>query len=190
MTSLHPAEPTDSTATRERRPDEAIVPYETVATSVHALIAAQAENQRQELLVFNPSREVDSIVEHIEERLKQDPELIALVREWVASNRRERVHVHGATGQIDLVARTLAVRPDRQGLGIKRAAAMLREPLKVIRAARTEVVEFKTYYLACCSVKDVVGQVPVATLRGPGMGQRLGNDLHGVLCDLLTDGAS
>lgn len=190
--STHTADATPQTQVCEQRPDP-IVPYDTVAGIVSELIDAQNENDRQNLLVFNPSPEHDSIVERIGHQLREDPELIALIREWVASNRKERTHVREATGPADLIARTLAVQPDRQGLGIKTAAAMLREPLKVIRAGRTDVVEAKAYFLACCTVKDVIGQMPVATLRGASMRERLGSTrertgLHDVLCDLLTDG--
>lgn len=172
--------------------------YQQVAGSVRLLMDAQGENDHQRLLVFNPSAEVDSIAEIIvwaartnaspaEVRDEVMPHLSALL----ASNERERGHVRDATGPLDLFARTLSVvQSERQGLGVKRAADRLRPALKIIRRAQTEVVDAKTYFLACGTVKDVIGEVPVATLRGGSMRNQLRPGLHGVLCDLLTDGVA
>ena len=112
-----------------------------------------------------------------------------LFRLWVQSNRRERGHQHAAVGPLDSLSTLLHAEGVRSTLTIKTAARRLREPLKTIRRHQTDRVDTKDFFLASGLIKDVIGELPAATLRGSSLRNELGSGLHDLLCDLLTDGA-
>jgi hypothetical protein len=160
-----------------------------------SLLDAQVENEQQHLIVFNPSPEADSLVEHVVSLVRDGTDPVAaaeritpLLNQLVASNQRERAHQHDAARPLDNLTSFLHVHGHR-GLSVKDAERRLRAPLKTIRAARTEVVDGTRFFHASCQVKDVICELPTDTLRGKTLRERLGNSLHDVLLDLLTDGS-
>jgi hypothetical protein len=197
--STHAAQPSTVSGLGTERLN-GVVTHAQAVEVVRGLVDAQAENRRQELLVYNPSPEADSLAELLVLALRRgnDPskvlaDSLPLLRELVESNRREHGHVHAATGPVNFVARMLADHTTRQGLGIKRAARMLREPLKIIRDDMTAPAGRRdglAFFHASCKVRDVIGEMTTEALRSASMRAQLGTGLHEVLCSLLTDGAT
>jgi hypothetical protein len=195
--SVHPANGTGACHTDElKRTSQPVVTSQMLKRPLDQLVDAQFENDRQAMLVFNPSPERDSIIEHLAAMVRDGADtatvkadLDRLVSELYASNQLERGHVHSSTGQIDLLHRTLHNDGQRTSLPVKAAARMLRPHLRVIGRAKTELVPAGEFFPASCAIKVVIGLLPSETLRGKFLRHELGAGPHDVLLSLLTDGA-
>lgn len=188
----------------DSEPVSGLVTHGMLAAPRDHLMDAVAANQEQARWIYNPDPEINSLVEHLTEMLRHGADLEAvhaeiakalpLVRRTWESNATEGQHQREALGPIDGITAMLHLHGRRKSLGLVDAARYLRDPLKVIRRARTEQVPFQQFFEASCRVKDVIGELTVEELRGPTMREKLGtrrdgNGLHDVLCALLTDGA-
>jgi hypothetical protein len=171
-----------------------IVTSQTVKAPLEHVEAAQFENDRQALLVFNPSPEADSLAEHLAALLRDGADvereaaaMVTALRQLLESNRRERGHEHAATGHLSLLHKTLhmAGQRTRHGLSVADAAQRLRGPLRVIRKARTEQADWLEFMHASWAVKDVVCLLPSETLRGAYLRNQLGPGVHDTLLELL-----
>jgi hypothetical protein len=218
--SAHTANRTVPNRPYEQEQNSVSGTYHVLAGSVQELIGAQAENDLQdtenhlqELLVWNPDPDINSLGEVVEdavrkgwisvevarEILRPAREMLASIRRERQSNQRERGHERVATGSLDLHAKVYAVQPERQGLGVKRAAVLLRPHLRVIRDELAkgpgEQRDGIALIHASRRADHVIRELPVATLRGKSMRNALNGSnptrtgLHEVLLSLLTDDA-
>lgn len=194
--TVHEPDATAAPAARGLGQKPPLVTSQMLAGPRDRILEAQAENDLQEKIVYDPSPERDSLVEHLVALPRPDVDPVAvaadmtqLVRVWLESNRRERGHQHAAVAPLDSLTTLLHAEGLRSALTIKDAARRLRDPLKTIRQHQIDQVDTKSFFLASGAVKDVIGELPVATLRGGSLRNQLGTGLHDVLCDLLTDGA-
>lgn len=185
-------------------PSESLVTSGMLTGPRDHLMDAVAANHQQARLLYDPSPEVDSLLEHLTEMARKRGDLDAiyhhiekalpLVRATHASNAAEGNFEREALGPIDAVARMLHMAGQHKKLGVVAAARRLREPLKVVRRMETERVPARDLLHANRQILDVIGQLTVAELRGPTMREKLGTrqdgtGLYDVLCGLLTDGA-
>lgn len=142
-----------------------------VQPALDDLLGAQAENARQERLLFNPDTEVNSLVEHVldlrrygvpKDRLRQ---ILADLREVLISNGREREGERTAAGVLDDLLRSMhaggmrsqirvhelsrALRPllAREGAGVQPHAALAHRD--ILRLAET----YGTEKLLCAGLR-------------------------------------
>lgn len=150
---------------------------------------ARLHNLDQEVLVFDPSPDVDSAMEHAaallscpdRDRPRHVGELLRLLRQIVESNRCEGGHELSAAGIIDPLVKTLHTSGRRSSLTAKDGAARLRAPLQVI-ANRPDGIAF---FHQACRIKDVVAVMDDHVIRGAGMRKALGPNRHDLLLSLL-----
>lgn len=168
------------------------------------LNVAQAHlNGDQARMIFNPSDEEDSLLEHVVALLRPDEshasrieKMRRLLGDLWKSNLAEARTNH-AEGQMERdvadvlgdAVRRLHVEGIRSALTVKEATRRLRAPLRVIDRARTEVVPAREYGPAVRQVDAVIAALPAEVLRGNGLRHELGKGPHDVLLSLLTDGA-
>lgn len=180
-----------------------IVTTTAIKQPLDAVELAQFENDMQDRLFYDPSPDLDSLVEGFAALLKPDADHAAVVaqmmpiaRRMYESNRRERDHERAATGHLNLTHRTLHTEgPEgarsRHGLSVLQAVAMLREPLRVLRKDRDmgprEKRDGIAVFHASLRVGDVIRMLPADTLRGSYLRHELGTGPHDLLLHLLGD---
>lgn len=151
-------------------------------------MTCRAHNIEQTAAIFNPTPEVDSLVEEIASLLRHgvDPTVVANLttrcRQILESNVAEgngEMHLAGVFEAH--IHRTLAT-PVLERATIKSLAARLRDPLGVIASGTTDGI---AYFKACCAVRDVITSVPAGQLLTASMRHELRGKRYGVLADLV-----
>lgn len=160
--------------------------------ALDAILDARGENLRQARLIFDPSPEDDSLIEHVVALMRPGADATAraaqmatLLRQLLTSNSREGEHERVAAGVLDALCAALHTDGVRSALTVKAAATLLRPHLRVIDQAATTTVAALDYFQAACAIKDVIGQLPDAVLRGRGLRHELGERRHDLLLSLI-----
>jgi hypothetical protein len=199
--AVHSSDATPAPEPRELRRIEPVIASTTLEEPLGHLLDAQARLDRVRLLVFNPSREVDSLAEHLIEALDPTADIEHVVakmspqlRELYGHNGHATAHVRAATGPVDRMHRALHSDGFRSALTVKAGARKLRGPLRVAKRVLVDKdpgdgIEWAR---ATRAILRVIDTMPADTLLGNGMRGELGAgpfDLLCQVCDLLTDGA-
>ncbi len=154
-------------------------------------LEAQAYNDEQRLLLFNPSAEVDSLVEIVRaERARGTSKahalrLARLARQLVDSNRRERHfkrQIAGAADRAVRARRDLELNGDGEAvLASKAIARALREPLRTLGdAARQDWSTIR----ALREIDQLLARVPRLQVLSPTVARELGRAKYELLAAL------
>lgn len=155
-----------------------------VARFVDPSLDAIALNRQQRDLVFNPSEEADSIIEHLlhvrpDSRAERDHLRAAakLSLQFAELNDGEFSHLRTIAGTADRLARDLHV-AERNGLGAsvraKAIANRIRDALKVIYAKDPSERTARDYLEAVWALGDLFREVPADQLFTPALEHELG----------------
>jgi hypothetical protein len=197
MTSLHSTDATPAPEPQEvRRTGKPVVTSQMLTGPRDAAWRAQEANEQQRLLLFNASRDEDSLAEVLTgaiRRQEDGPTVVAkampYVRKLFGKNEEERQHEREIIGALDPLATQQHAAGLRSALTVKAAVRRLRGPLRVIDRSKRELVGHLEYVPACRAIDDVIRELAPDVLRGPGLRNELGKDRHDLLLDFATDGA-
>jgi hypothetical protein len=147
---------------------------------------ALVHNRDQDILIFNPSPEPDSIIEHLNLLFRElheagvDPsriaDLLTLTRKVLESNGFERGDGQVVTGGLDaLLAQLMAGNQLRAHLDAKGIAFKLRDPLKILAALEDgQRVPARDVIDAGHAVKEVRRLIPDHKLLAADVQNQLG----------------
>jgi len=150
-------------------------------------LEAQALNDEQGLLLYNPSEEPDSLLELVRaERDRATPaahtlRLARLTRQLATSNGRERYFERSIAGAADQIVRaTRDLELNRAGeavLAAKAIARALREPLRMLTAERLDWQAIQ----AAREVDRLLARVPRLQVLSPTVAHELGKAKYELL---------
>lgn len=144
---------------------------------LHPAMDARALNLDQERLFFNPTPEVDSLLEHLTAAGMNPAARAAcldVIRRLVAANRAEGEAERQLAGAADRLAVELRT-AESEGLGApsaKRLAALLREPLGVI--AKPPAEDGLRFVAAVRQVDTAIRETPESVLLSSTVEHELG----------------
>lgn len=153
---------------------------------------AQAQNDRQALLLYNPTPEPDSAVEHAQALVSTHPraaaDLLGVFRQLVASNQLERDDERQVAGFADQLARQLR-RAELDGTAAPAAALTARAVCHHLRGPLSTLLtpaahDALAIVHAARTIERVMTTAPRAQLLSPAVAHNLGKAKFALLSDL------